>query len=397
MALTDIKCKKSKVPAGKKQIKLADSDNMYLLVTLKSKYWRLDYTYNGRRKTLALGVYPKVSLKEARQKKDAARKQLDDGEDPVLLKKKNGPVDCPTFKEVATKWHQKKSNELSDEYAAKIWRRLEMYVFPVIGSYPIAQVDSPMVLEMLEKIEKQSYIETMHKVKSLCSRVFRFAVVKYGKKHGIEYDPTTNLIDALTARKSKKMATIIEPKQIGQLLRVIEGYEGTFVVTCALRMAPYLFVRPGELRHAEWSEFDLDAGMWSIPGQKMKMDDRHLVPLAEQVIIVLRKLHVVTGHCKYVFPGIRTKDRPMSENTVNAALRRLGYEKDEICGHGFRAMASTRLHEEGWPSDVIERQLAHLERNQVKAAYNYAEHLEERKTMMQFWADYLDKLRDTPS
>jgi len=392
MPLTDVKCRNAKVPLGKKQVKLADGGNMYLLVTPKSKYWRMDYCFNGKRKTLALGVYPGVGLKDARRKRDDARRLVEDNVDPVAAKK---VVACnfTTFKKAALEWHKKKSNIISEPYAEKIMTRMEQYIFPTIGDMPIGEIKSSVVLAMLETIEDMGFIETAYRIKSICSQVFRYAIVKYEEE--IEFDPTSNLRGALTPRRSKPMATIIDPKEIGALLRAINGYTGTFVVLCALRVAPYLFVRPGELRHAEWSNVDLDAGVWSIPAEQMKMNDPHIVYLTPQVVAVLRKLYAYTGHGKYLFPSIRSDARPMSENTINGALRRLGYEKEEICGHGFRAMASTSLHEAGWSDDEVERQLAHLERNQVKGKYDYAKHLPQRKKMMQDLADYLDKLRDT--
>ena len=207
-----------------------------------------------------------------------------------------------------------------------------------------------------------------------------------------ERDPSGDLKGALSPVKSKHHASVTDPKQIGDLMRAINGFSGSFVTRCALQLAPLVFVRPGELRHAEWSEIALDAAEWRIPGHKMKMQDRHIVPLSRQAVEILRAIQPLTGSGRYVFPSVRTTDRPMSENTVNAALRRMGYEKDEMTGHGFRSMASTLLHEQGWPHEAIERQLAHAERNKISAAYNYAEHLPKRREMMQHWADYLDGL-----
>lgn len=246
-----------------------------------------------------------------------------------------------------------------------------------------------MLLSVLRRIESRGALETAHKVKNWCANVFRYGVAT-GR---CERNPVADLRGALPPVKSKRFASITDPKAIGKLLLDLDGYQGSFVTICALKLAPLVFVRPGELRHAEWLEIDLDEAMWRIPGEKMKMKQVHLVPLSTQAVEILRELHPLTGGGKYLFPGVRSKDRPMSENTVLAALRRLGYTKDEMTGHGFRSMASTILNEKGWDRDAIERQLAHAERDAVRAAYNYAEYLSERKKMMQEWADYLDKLK----
>ncbi len=388
MALTELKVKNAKLPEGKKQVKLTDGDGLYLLVNKHGKYWRLDYRYGGKRKTAALGVYPKVGIKDARRKRDEIRDKLEMGEDPARPRK----TPKTTFEGVALEWLEKRKPELSIKHYKTVRARLDRYIIPFIGNVPIKDVDAPLLLDMLERIERTGHIELTHRVKFICGQICRYGIATGRASR----DPTADLRGALTTRKSRHMPTILDPIKIGALMRAIGSYDGTFHVVCALRMAPYVFVRPGELRRAEWSEFDLDKKIWRIPAEKMKMKRLHLVPLSRQVMEILTKLQPITGYNRYLFPSFHSyKDRPISENTLNGALRRLGYSGDEIVVHGFRSMASTLLHEQGWPTDVIERQLAHVEMNEVKRAYNHAKHLEERTRMMQAWADYLDALAAT--
>ncbi|MDP1845501.1 MAG: site-specific integrase, partial [Candidatus Moranbacteria bacterium] len=290
---------------------------------------------------------------------------------------------------VAREWFKKMSTVWVPRHAETIIRRLESYVFPQLGQRPINEVTAPELLAMLRKLEAQGTVETAHRVKQICGQVFRYAIAT-GRT---DRDPAADLRGALTPAKPKRMASITDPKGAAGLLRAIDGYHGSFVTACALKLAPLVFVRPGELRQAEWSEIDLEAAEWRIPADKMKMKSPHIVPLSRQAIDILREIHQLTGNGKYVFPSLRTGSRPMSNNTVNAALRRMGFSKEEMTGHGFRSMASTLLNEQGWNRDAIERQLAHAERNKVRAAYNYAEFLPERRKMMQAWADYLDDLK----
>ena len=271
----------------------------------------------------------------------------------------------------------------------QIFRRLERNIFPNLGGRPIADITSRELLGVLRKVESRGAIETAHRTKQNCSQVFRYAVAT-GRA---ERDPTIELRGALTPSRERHHPSITDPKGIGGLLRAIDGYDGSLVTKCALRLAPLTFVRPGELRRAEWAEFNLDKAEWRIPPERMKMRELHIVPLSAQAVDAVKELQPLTGRGKYVFPGARTNGRPMSENTVNTALRRLGYSKDQMTGHGFRSMASTHLNEHGWHRDAIERQLAHAERDGVRAAYNFAEHLPERRRMMQAWADYLDALK----
>ncbi len=394
MPLTNIQIKNA-APKEKKY-KLSDSKGMYLLVTeAGSKYFRFDYRFGGKRKTLALGVYPEISLAEARRLHSEARKLLKNGIDPSRFKKEekykltgNGEN---TFNTVALEWFAKAKNAWSEQHAKTTIRRLEKNVLPFIGNRPIDSITPPEILSVLRRIEDRGAVETAHRVNQICSQIFRFAVAT-GRA---ERDYTADLRGALSSTQTKHMATITAPEEVGALLRAIDGYQGNILTKCALQLAPLVFVRPGELRKAEWAEIDFEEAFWKIPARKMKMRRPHIVPLSSQAIEVLKELKPITGTGRYVFPSLRTVERPMSNNTLLAALRRMGYSKDEMTVHGFRAMASTLLHELGWESEVIERQLAHAERNTVKAAYNHAQHLEKRIKMMQAWADYLDKLKKT--
>ncbi|VVS92226.1 tyrosine-type recombinase/integrase [Desulfoluna spongiiphila] len=376
-----------------KPYKMTDEKGLYLLVKTKGKYFRYDYRYGGKRKTMALGVYPEVKLKAAREKRDQARKLLDNGIDPMAHAKTAKALAAETaansFEAVAFEWFAKYKNTWVEGHSRTIIRRLEMNVFPWIGAQGIETITAPDVLAVLRRIEERGALETAHRVKQVCGQVFRYAIAT-GRA---DRDPSADLKGALPPTKPTRMPTITDPSKISELLRAMDGYQGHFVTRCALRLAPLVFVRPGELRHAEWHEINFEKAEWRIPAEKMKMRSPHMVPLSDQAITILKEVEPLTGEGKYVFPSLRSKDRPMSDNTILAALRRLGYSNDEMSGHGFRAMASTLLHEQGWPSDIIERQLAHAESNSVKAAYNHAQHLPERRKMMQAWADYLDTLR----
>jgi integrase len=301
-----------------------------------------------------------------------------------------------TFKAIAQEWLLAQAKRVKQNTLGKDRHRLERFLYPHLGDRPIAAITSPELLAELRKIEAKGHYETASRSKEVAGRVFRFAL-STGR---LTHDPSQGLTGALVAPNHKSYASLTDPVKVGQLLRDIDGYEGHPVTAAALRLAPLVFVRPGELRYAEWSEIDLEAGEWRIPAEKMKMKDSHFVPLATQAVEILRALKPLTGEgerAKYVFPSIRSRVRPMSENTVNAALRRMDYTNEQHTGHGFRSMASTLLNEQGWHPDLIELQLAHAERNQVRAAYNKAQRLEDRKKMMQAWADYLDRLRNPPS
>lgn len=391
MALTNITARNAK--GREKPYKLADEKGLYLLVTRAGKYWRFDYRFGGKRKTLSVGVYPDVTLAQARDELGKARKLLAESIDPGTHKraikyavKLSGEN---SFEAVAREWFTKYAPTWAENHSEKIIRRLEQNIFPWLGSRPIKEITAPELLMTLRRIESRGAVETAHRTQQNCSQIFRYAIAA-GRA---ERDPAADLRGALPPVKKKHHAAITDPRAIGELLRAIEGYQGTFVSKCALQLAPLVFVRPGELRKAEWTEINLDAAEWRIPARRMKMREQHIVPLSSQAVAILRELYALTGRGHYVFPGARTNERPMSENTVNAGLRRLGYTNADMTGHGFRSMASTLLNEQGWHRDAIERQLAHAERDTVRAAYNYAEHLSERKKMMQAWADYLDSLR----
>lgn len=385
--LTDTAARNTK--PGEKPRKLSDAKGLYLLIQPQGgKYWRLKYRYGGKEKKLALGVYPDVSLKDARDRRDAARKLLADGIDPGAQRKAQKSArterSANSFEVVAREWHTKRSPGWSTTYSERVLWRLERYAFPYIGAQPIAEITAPDLLAVVRRIEGRA-LDTAHRTLQNCGQVFRYAVAT-GRA---ERDPSGDLRGALPPRRKRHHASITDTKRIGELLRNIRSYEGSPVTRCALQLGALTFVRPGELRRAEWSEIDLDGAEWRIPAEKMKMSAPHIVPLSTQAVAVLREIHLLTGHGRYVFPGVRSHDRPMSENTVNAALRYMGYGKDEMTGHGFRSMASTLLNEQGWHRDAIERQLAHAERNDVRASYNYAQYLPERRKMMQAWADYL--------
>lgn len=398
MPLTDTAIRSAKPQA--KPFKLFDSGGLHLIVTPTGrKWWRWKYRFGGKAKGLSFGVYPDVSLKSAREKRDAARKQLAAGVDPGAARKaeKLAQAGAESFEAIAREWHAKFSPRWAASHGDRILRRLESDIFPWLGKRPIAEIKAPELLAVLRRIESRGALETTHRAMQNCGQVFRYAVAT-GRA---ERDPIGDLRGALPPAKEKHHASIIEPRRVAELLRTIDSYQGFFATKCALRLAPLVFVRPGELRKAQWSEIDLDKGEWRIPAERMKMREQHIVPLSRQAAEILRELEPLTNRpiasrpnapC-YVFPSARTRERPMSDNAILAALRRMGYTKEEMTGHGFRSMASTLLHEQGWNHQVIERQLAHAERNAVSAAYNFAEHLPERRKMMQAWADYLDGLK----
>lgn len=389
MKLSDARVRN--VKAGEKPIKLSDGGGLFLLVQPNgAKGWRLAYRFEGKQKLLSLGIYPAVTLKDAREKREELKRQLAKGIDPSAVRKAVKWAEGDTFEALAREWFNKFSASWAKGHAEKIIRRLERDIFPWIGKRPTKEISPPELLAVLRRIEARGAVETAHRAMQNCGQIFRYGIAT-GRA---ERDPAADLRGAIPPTKVQHHPSVKDPKAIAKLLKAIDGYEGTIVARCALQLAPLVFVRPGELRHAEWSEIDLELADWRIPAAKMKMKEPHIVPLSSQACAILEELRPLTGQGKYVFPGVRGPKRPMSENTVNAALRRLGYEKDEMTGHGFRSIASTTLHELGWPSAVIERQLAHGERNKVKAAYNFAEHLAERRKMMQAWANHLDQLKN---
>ncbi|WP_253183260.1 tyrosine-type recombinase/integrase [Sphingobium phenoxybenzoativorans] len=382
--------------AKEKAYKMADGHGLYLLVHPNgSRYWRMDYKHADKRATLSLGIYPEVSLKEVRLAQTKARDLLAQGINPSSYKKLTRGVGSlsagDSFKAVADEWVAKLEAEGRAAGTIEKMRWMLGLAEPLLGTRPIGQIKPAELLTVLRTVEARGRYETARRLRSTCGSIFRYAIATGRAQRDISVD----LLGALITPKVTHRAAIVEPVKVGQLLREIEGYEGQPVVEAALRLAPHVFVRPGELRMAEWSEFDLEEAVWTIGPAKMKMRRPHRVPLSSQVISLVRRLKPMSGTSKYLFPSVRTPDRCISENTVNAALRRIGYDKTEMTGHGFRAMASTLLNESGqWHPDAIERQLAHVENNDVRRAYLRGEHWDERVRMMQAWSDYLDQLRD---
>lgn len=393
MPLTDTAIRNAK-PATK-PIKMTDGGGMYLLLNPNgSRWWRFDYRFDGKRKTLSMGTYPDTGLKDARDKRDAARKLLaagvDPGEQRKAAKAAGDERAANSFEVVAREWHAKQSATWVELHASRIMLRLENDVFPWLGSRPIAEVTAKELLTTVNRIVDRGAVESAHRVLQNCGQVLRYAIAT-GRA---ERNPAADLRGALPPVKQTHLAAIIEPAAIGGLLRAMDAYNGSLVTKCALRLAPLVFVRPGELRQAEWAEFDLDAAQWNIPAAKMKMREPHLVPLAPQAVAILRELHALTEGGRYVFPSARSPQRPMSNNAVLSALRRMGYATDEMSGHGFRAMARTVLDEVlHFRPDYIEHQLAHAVKDPNGRAYNRTAHLPERRKMMAAWADYLDTLK----
>lgn len=393
MPLTDVAVRNAK--PKQKPYKLSDERGLFLLVsTSGAKCWRLKYRILGKEKKLSIGLYPELSLSVARQKRDEARQLISEGIDPAILKQvtKRSKLAAAknTFELIAREWYVKNLSSWNENHSDRILRRLENNIFPWIGNRPITEITPPELLGVLQKIEDRKAYETAHRARSNCGKIFQYAIAS-----GLaEKNPAKELKDALRPVITKHFASITDLKGIGDLIRDINNYKGHFVTQCALRILPYVFVRHGEIRKAEWTEFELESSspQWRIMAGRMKKRILHIVPLSKQVVVILNELKVLTGEGRFLFPGINTTDRPLSDNTLLTALRRLGYTGEEMTVHGFRSMASTVLHEQGWPSDAIERQLAHIQGNKVKAAYNYAEHLPIRRKMMQAWADYLDKL-----
>jgi integrase len=396
MALTDIQIRSAK-PKGK-DYKLTDGHGLFLLVaTTGGKRWRFKYRFGGKEKLLALGTYPDISLQEARNKLREARNLLANGYDPGVEKKtlkkiKEEQIAAAenTFEDIAHEWHKKFSGQWSPTHASTTMDRLKRDVFPWLGKKPVGEIKPPDVLAILRRVESRGALETAHRIRTICGQVLRYAVAT-GRA---ERDSAADLRGALPPVREKHHAALIDPTEVAELLRAIDGIKGTFQVKCAMKLAPMLFVRPGELRQMEWSEVDLDNAQWNIPAEKMKMKQPHIVPLADQAVAILKDLQPLTGSGCYVFPCHRSHQKPMSNNAVNAALRRMGYTSDEMTGHGFRAMARTILDEVlQVRADFIEHQLAHAVRDPNGRAYNRTAHLAERRKMMQMWADYLDGLK----
>lgn len=392
-----------KAAAKEKAYNLSDGGGLGLEVQpTGSKWWRLRYRFDGKEKMLSLGVYPDVSLKDARDRRDKARQDIALGIDPSNKRKaektSRATLAANSFEVVAREWHLTiHKPKVSEGHAARTLVRLEQDVFPWLGAEPVATITAPKLLETMRRIESRGAIETAHRALQACGQVFRYAIAT-GRA---ERNPAADIQGALQPVIVKHMPAITDPKRVGELLRSIGDYQGQPVTRAALQLAPLVFVRPGELRKAEWSEFDLDDALWRIPSDRMKRTKvqkaagaAHVVPLPRQAVEILRDLHPLTGHGRYVFPSLRTGERPMSDNAVLSALRRMGYPKEEMTGHGFRAMARTMLAERlNIDEAVIEAQLAHSVKDSLGRAYNRTEFLEQRRNMLQTWADHLDALR----
>jgi len=404
MELTDVRIRAAE--PQEKPYKLRDGKGLVLLIKPNgSRLWRLRYEFDGVEKGLSLGAYPEVSLKLARDRRDGARKLIAEGTDPSAKPKADKVATGETFELVTREWlvsltrqpeplknakrRRRRNGPLDAKTVARMTKRFETFTFPALGPRPIRRITAPELLSVLRRIEARGTHETAHRVRAACSRVFRYAIAT-GRA---ERDIAADLIGALVPVESSNFAAITDPAGVAGLLRAIDGYQGELVTQFALKFSPLVFVRPGELRKAEWSQIDFDAALWRIPWSRMKMGEQHLVPLSRQALVLLEDLKSITGNGRYLFRSLRSADRPISDNTINAALRRLGYSTDEMTGHGFRTMASTLLNELGWNPDAIERQLAHDERDESRASYNHAQYLDERRRMMQAWADYLDAQR----
>jgi integrase len=391
MSLTDVAIRQAK--PGPKPIKLYDERGLYLEVAPGGgKWWRLKFRIEGKEKRLSLGVYPDVGLKEARERRDAARKLIAEGVDLSAHRKaqKRTRKDkaANSFEVVAREWHTKNAHTWVAEHRDGLLRRFERDLFPWLGKRPIGDITAPELLTVIQRIEARGALETAHRALSTCGQVFRYGIATSRAQRDVAAD----LRDALPPTEVKHLASTTDPKRLAELLCAIDTYQGTLTTRCALRLAPLLFVRPGELRKAEWPQIDLDEAEWRF--QASKGGPQHLVPLSNQAVALLKELRPLTGEGHFVFPGARSSERPMSENTVNAALRRLDIPKEEMCGHGFRAAARTILDEVlGFRPDFIEHQLAHVVKDPNGRAYNRTAHLVERRKMMQAWADYLDELK----
>jgi integrase len=393
MSLTDLVIRNAK--PREKAYKLGDGRGLYLLVEPNgSKLWRFKYRFVGKVRKLSLGAYPEVPLALARERQLEARRLIGQNVDPLEQKKQDKRAarvaSAHSFEAVGREWFLKFSATWAVSHSSKVLLRLDNNLFPWLGSRPISSLEADEILETLRRVEARGALETAHRCLAYCGQIFRYAIATGRARR----NPAADLRGALPPARGKHLASITNPEGIGELLRAIDGYHGNERTRCALRLAPLTFVRPGELRHAEWSEVDFDAAEWRIPGDKMKMDQPHLIPLSRQAIEILRSLQALTGSGRYLFHCERSKSRPMSDNTVNGALRRLGYTGDEMTGHGFRAMARTVLDEVlGYRVEWIEHQLAHTVKDPNGRAYNRTAFREGRKEMMQGWADYLDRLR----
>lgn len=378
-----------------KDYKLSDEKGLFLLIKRNgSKYWRQKYRYGGKEKLLALGVYPDVSLKDARDRRDDARKLLSNDIDPSDIKRakkiSGGETAANSFEVVAKEWFETRMRDKSKSHQDRTWRALEKDLFPSLRNRAVASITAPDLLAALRKIERRGAIETAHRAKQVAGQIFRFAIVT-GRA---ERDPSQDLTGALKSPVEKHHAAITSPADAGKLMLAIDAFQGTATVKAALQLSPLLFCRPGELRHMEWAEINWEEKRWEIPAEKMKMKQPHIVPLSKQALTILEEHQRLSGRGRYVFPSARGASRPLSENGVRTALRTMGYDNDTMTPHGFRAMARTLLDEVlGYRVDWIEQQLAHAVKDALGRAYNRTTHLKDRRNMMQGWADYLETLK----
>lgn len=396
MKLSDTNIRSAKVQPGKKLLKLFDGEGLFLFVTPNSKIWRLAYRFNGKQNTATLGPYPRVSLKEARRRRDEIKNLLDEGIDPNTHKKdqkkaaEEAEVEASnTFERIALEWHTSHAPSLTDKHALKLLRYLKNNLFPVIGKTSVNELTPSHFLEVIRPFETAGKVDTAHRIAGLSSQVMEYArIIGY-----VTHNPAAGLRRVIRPNRHESHAAILEPKEIGQLLRDIDAVHAHPSIHYYLKILPYVFTRPTELRVAEWAEVDFESAIWRIPASRVKTRQEHVVPLATQVLSLLKELREFSGAGRYLFPSIRAKTATLSDAGPLATLRRMGYTPDQMSIHGFRAMASTNLNELGYRPDVIETQLAHKEPDAVRMAYNRAEYMEERRKMMQEWAEYLDKLK----
>ena len=392
MPLTDVFIRSLK--PLEKPYKHFDGGGLYIHVApTGSKLWRMSYRFAGKGKLLSFGEYPTVSLKDARERREEAKKLLAQGIDPSVWKKQEKAARIiaqrDTFENIAMEWHETKMSHLSDQYRHKVLLRLRRHAFPKIGKMPISHLEIPDILGVVKPMEQEGHTATAKYVLQNIGQIFRYAVLTGRAKHNIAAD----LQGALSSVQTKHHASITDKVKVGELLRRIDEYDGYFPQKCVLRLAPLLFTRPNELLSAEWKDVDLEAREWRIPAERMKMRRPHIVPLSDQAVVILKELEPITGQGRYLFPASSDPDKHLRDNRILFALKKLGYANGEMSFHGFRAMASTLLNELGYNRDWIERQLAHCPRDAVRASYNYAEYLPERRRMMQEWSDYLTALK----
>lgn len=389
MALTNVQIKN--LTPGSKTYKKFDKGGLFIEVRKTGKkFFRFKYAFSGKPQLLSLGEYPAVSLKKARDKVIDAKRQLAEGVNPAQVKREQKQSQYKaTFGEVAQEWFKNSRDKWSEEHAKTVWRRIEANLLPWLKNLPVQEITTREILEALRKVEARGSVETAHRLAQIIGQIYVYAVAA-----GIaENNPASGISKALKPAIPRQLPAITDPERIKDLLRAIDGFQGTYPVLCALKLAPLVFLRPGELRGGKWSEIDWQENLWIIPAERMKKKREHLVPLSRQARGILEELYPLTAETGNIFPAVRKSGRCMSEATLNAALLRIGIPKEEHCPHGFRSMASTRLHEMNWPSQVIEMQLAHIDKNQIRAVYNRAEYLDQRRKMMQAWADYLDALK----